>query len=183
MKQQDLLEKIGNLSKLTTDVAFRNSFMANPRTILEKEFPELQLPADAKIFLHENTAQELHVILLPAEQTVFSDQLEDAVERILDKAIESDSFKKLLIADPKGTLSNELPDFFVPDNFRMYFHENKANEIHLLVPPLQLADEELSEAELDAVVGGSRGRGPHVGRKRGGGGPKCRSQSFRVGGR
>ena len=181
MKQQDLLEKVGELTKLTTDVAFRNAFMANPRTVLEKEFPELQLAADAKIFLHENTAQEMHVILLPTEQVVFGDQLEDSVERLLDKAIENDNFKKLLIADPKGTLANELPDFFVPDNFRMYFHENKPNEIHLLVPALQLADEELSEAELDAVVGGSRGRGPHVGRKRGGGGPKCRSQHFRVG--
>lgn len=183
MKQQELLEKVGNLTKLTTDVSFRNSFMTNPRTVLEKEFPALQLDTDVKIFLHENTAQELHVILLPAEQSVFSDQLEDSVERLLDKAIENESFKKLLIADPKGTLAKELPDFFVPDNFRMYFHENKANEIHLLVPALQLADEELSEAELDAVVGGSRGRGPHIGRKRGGGGPKCRSQSFKVGGR
>jgi hypothetical protein len=183
MKQQDLLEKVGSLTKLSTDVAFRNAFMANPRTTLEKEFTELQLPTDVKFFLHENTAQELHVILLPAEQSVFGDQLEDSVERVLDKAIENDSFKKLLIADPKGTLSNELPDFFVPENFRMYFHENKANEIHLLIPALQLADEELSEAELDAVVGGSKGRGPHVGRKRGGGGPKCRSQKFKAGGR
>ncbi len=181
MKQQDLLEKVGNLTKLTTEVAFRNAFMANPRTVLEKEFPELKFETDTKIFLHENTPQEMHIILLPAEQTVFADQLDDSVERLLDKAITNDSFKKLLIADPKGTLSNELPNFFVPDNFRMYFHENKPNEIHLLVPALQLADEELSEAELEAVVGGSKGRGPHIGRKRGGGGPKCRSQSFKAG--
>ncbi len=183
MKQQDLLEKVGNLTQLTTDVAFRQSFMANPRAILAKAFPEFQIPTDVQFFLHENTTQELHIVLLPAEQTVFGDQLEESVERVLDKAIDNENFKKLLIADPKGTLSGELPDFFVPDNFRMYFHENKPNEIHLLLPALQLADEELSEAELDAVVGGSKGRGPHIGRKRGGGGPKCRSQKFKTGGR
>jgi hypothetical protein len=182
MKQQELLEIVGNWQKLS-DLTFRNAFMANPKTVLEKEFSLLKINADTKIFLHENTAQEMHVILVPDEQMVFNDELENSVEKMLDKALNNDSFKKLLVADPKGTLANELPDFYVPENFKIYFHENKPNEIHLIIPSLNTVGvgDELSEAELDTVVGGSKGRGPHIGRKRGGGGPKCRSQHFRTG--
>lgn len=179
MTQQLLLEKVGNLDKLATDVSFRNAFIANPLTILSETFPELNLAKDIKIHVHENTSNEMHVILVPNEEMVFSDQLETAVEQMLDKAIEDDHFKKLLVADPKGTLAKQLPDFYVPEDFRMFFHENTATDIHLLIPPLRNEDDELSEAELDAVAGGKRRRGPHVGRKRGGKGPRCRSQRRR----
>ncbi|NJO02949.1 MAG: NHLP leader peptide family natural product precursor [Bacteroidia bacterium] len=179
MTQRELLEKVGNLDKLTKDISFRNAFMANPKTMLEKEFSGLKLNDGVNIFLHENTAREMHVILVPNEELVFNDSLEDAVETVLDKAISNDSFKKLLMADPKGTLANELPDFYVPADYKIYFHENTPKEIHLLIPSLAAEENELSEAELDAVAGGSKGSGPHVGRKRGGKAPKCRSQKFR----
>jgi hypothetical protein len=178
MTQQELLEKIGNLDKLTSDIAFRNALMANPKTILSQEFSGFELPENVQIFIHENTANEMHVILVPDEQLVFSDSLDEAVETTLDKAIDNEGFKKLLMADPKGTLANELPDFFVPQDFKIYFHENSKNEMHLLIPALATTNDELSEAELDAVAGGG-GKGPHVGRSRGGGGPRCRAQKFR----
>lgn len=177
MTQKQLLEQVGNLSKLAQDLNFRNTFMANPKTVLEKELG-LQLPAGVSIQIHENTAHEMHIILVSGEQVVFGDTLDEKVEKVLDKAVANQSFKKLLIADPKGTLAAELPDFYVPDDFRIYFHDNTENEIHLLLPALTATEDELTEAELDAVAGGSRGRGPHIGRKRGGGGPRCRSQKF-----
>lgn len=179
MTQRELLEKIGNLDKLTQDISFRNALMANPKTVIEQELG-ISLAEDVQIVLHENTAQEMHVILVSDEALVFSDTLEEQVESLLDKAMTNDSFKKLLMADPKGTLANELPDFYVPEDYKIHFHENTTKEIHLLIPSLVTEEDELSEAELDAVAGGGgKRRGPHVGRRRGGRGPKCRSQHFR----
>lgn len=179
MTQQSLLEQVGNHERLSNDIQFRNTFIANPKTILAELFSAFELKAETKIHLHENTSQEMHVILVSSENLVFNDDIEDAVEKVLDKAIKNEAFKKLLIADPKGTLANELPDSYIPEDFKIYFHENTSQEIHLLLPSLKTEDGELSEAELDAVAGGKKGRGgPHIGRKRGGKGPKCRSQRF-----
>ena len=154
--------------------------MANPKTVIEQEFAGLNLPADVTISLHENSAKEMHIILIPQEDLVFNDTLNADVETILDKAIENESFRKLLMADPRDTLAAELPNFYVPADFKIYFHENTANEIHLLIPALNNQEEgELSEEELEAIAGGAKGRGPHIGRKSGGKAPKCRSQKFR----
>jgi len=179
MKQQELLEKVGNLAKLGTDIAFRNEMTANPKQVLSNEFPEFKLEDNVKVLVHENTMQEMHIILIPTEQMIFNSPVEEKVEKVLDKAILDEGFKKLLMADPKGTLTKELPEFSVPSDFKVYFHENTATEIHLLLPPLQPVDDELSPSELQAVSGG-KAKGPHIGRPRGGSGPKCRSQSFRT---
>lgn len=173
MSQQKLLEAIGNLGKLSNDISFRNAFIANPKTIIKEEFRDITLSDDINIHIHENSSSEMHVILMPEEAMVFNDQVEDEVEKVLDKAIQDTSFKKLLMADPKGTLATELPNFYTPEDFKIHFYENSATEIHLLIPSLETESDELSESELDAVAGGKK-RGPHVGRKRGGGGPRCR---------
>jgi len=104
--------------------------------------------------------------------------VEESVESVLDKALTDSNFKILLMADPKGTLTKALPDFYIPANFKVYFHENTDTELHLIVPSIESESDELSEKELDAVAGGTGGHGPHIGRGRGSAGPKCRSQHF-----
>ncbi|HAI77216.1 MAG TPA: hypothetical protein DCM08_13335 [Microscillaceae bacterium] len=179
MKQQELLEKVAGLSKLSTDLTFRNELIANPKKVLKQEFSDLQIADELNIVVHENTDREMHIILIPDEQMVFNASLDEKVEAVLDKAVADTQFKKLVMADPKGTLSKELPDFYIPNDFKIHFYENSTNEVHLLLPPLQTENGELSETELQSVAGG-RGRGPHIGRPRGGGAPKCRSQHFRT---
>ncbi len=175
MAHKELLEKIGNSDRLKTDISFRNGLLANPKTIIEKEFGG-NLDTNIKIHIHENNFREMHIILVKAENVIFGDSLDESVEKMLDEAIHNDSFRKLLIADPKGTLNAKLPDYFVPADFKLYFHENTDKEMHVLIPNLAESEDELSEAELESVVGGKKGKGPHIGRKRGGGGPRCRSQ-------
>lgn len=178
MKQQELLEQVASHLKLSTDADFRSQFLSNPKHFLNQEF-RTNFGEEVKVIAHENNAEKMHVILLPAEELVFNEDIEEKVETVLDKAITNESFKNLLMSDPKGTLTKELPDYFIPSDFKVYFHENTDTEVHVLLPQLETSDDELSEAELDAVAGGKKRRGPHIGRKRGGKAPKCRSQKFR----
>lgn len=171
MTQQEILEKVGN-----ADVNFKQRLLDDPQGALKGEFPGFEFPSTIEV--HENNANEMHVIFSTQEEFVFSADLEDSVNQVLDKALVNNDFKKLLVADPKGTLTKELPNYFIPENFKIFFHENASDSMHLLAPTEQTTGEELSEADLDAVAGGGR-KGPHVGRSRGGKGPKCRSQKFR----
>lgn len=175
MTQKDLLDKFGTL---IMEQNFRNEFLKDPKTALEKNFAGATLPKNVEV--HQNSVKEMHIILLPAEKVVYNDALETKVEEVLDKALVDASFKKMLMADPKGTLTKELPDFYIPGDFKVYFHENTEDTMHLVVPALANESEELSEAELDSVAGGGGHKGPHIGRPRGGKGPKCRSQHFSV---
>lgn len=189
MTQQEILNKFGSLDKLIHDTNFRNALKNDPRKALANELPDVQIPDTVNLIVHENTANEMHVILLPDSEASADDIVDDdPMDVVLDKAMADKSFKDLLMIDPKGVLAKELPDFFVPDEFKVYFHENTATELHLLIPSLEIDDEdgELSEDELEAVAGGAgrrrrrrRRRGPHIGRRRGGKGPRCRKRRFR----
>jgi len=171
MTQQELLEKIGGANS-----NLKQSLKSETRTALESHFADFKFPS--KIFLHEDGVNELHVIFSVAEEYVFNASLDESVEKILDKAFENDTFKRKLMANPTGTLAEELPNFYIPDGFKIYFYENTEDELHILLPNDTGEDGELSEAELEAVAGGGK-KGPHVGRRRGGRAPKCRSQKFR----
>lgn len=189
MTQQEILNQFGSLEKLITDTNFRKALKNDPRKALAQELSGVQIPDNVNLIVHENTANEMHVILLPDTEASADDIVDDdPFEAVLDKAMLDKSFKDLLMIDPKGVLAKELPDFYVPDEFKVYFHENTATEWHLLIPSLETEDEdgELSEDELEAVAGGAgrrrrrrRRRGPHIGRRRGGKGPRCRKKRFR----
>lgn len=188
MTQQEILNQFGGLEKLITDTNFRKALKNDPRKALAQELSGVQIPDSVNLIVHENTANEMHVILLPDTEASADDIVDDdPFEAVLDKAMLDKSFKDLLMIDPKGVLAKELPDFYVPDEFKVYFHENTATEWHLLIPSLEIEDEdgELSEDELEVVAGGAgrrrrrRRRGPHIGRRRGGKGPRCRKRRFR----
>ena len=65
------------------------------------------------------------------------------------KASEDIDFRNQLIADPKGTFSQEF-GIEVPDNISIQVHESDLHTLHLALP----TGPELSEEQLEAVAAG-----------------------------
>lgn len=192
MPQKELLEKIGNFERLSQDIDYRKQFIQNPLRSIQQAFPEFSFHPNTQIILHENNAGNMHMILLPEEEaehmedSLFDD--EDSFEQLIERALNDPNFRKALIADPIGVLEKELPDHFIPEDFRIHFYENSDKEIHLLLPEIEDEipedEDEMDDDELEIVSGGgkkrgkNRKKGPHIGRRRGGKGPRCRKRIF-----
>jgi hypothetical protein len=75
--------------------------------------------------------------------------------RLLDKAWKDAAFRRALLDDPKGTLEREL-EVRVPEGFSLTVLEETPTSRYVILPPRpRSGDVELSDAELDAVAGGS----------------------------
>lgn len=187
MSEQELLEAVGCHPSLSQDLSLREALKNKPQETLGQLFPNLDLASSIKIYVHENTPSTMHLILINEHENVgdLTFDAEDSLEVVLEKALMDEGFRQQLIKDPHKLLAQELEDYYIPEDFKIFFHENKADQIHLLLPNLDdEPEEELSEDELRKIVGGAppgkgkRHKGPHVGRKRGRRGPRCRKRLF-----
>jgi hypothetical protein len=80
--------------------------------------------------------------------------MRDHAERIIAKAWADDGFKARLLADPTAVAAAE--GIAVPAGVKIVVHENKPGELHVVLPAKPSAN--LSDAELEGVVGGYSGR-------------------------
>ena len=71
--------------------------------------------------------------------------------KIVGRATEDADFRARLLSDPKGAIGQEL-GVTMPASLSVEVHEEGDATAHLILPP----DSKLSEADLQAVAGGSR---------------------------
>ena len=67
---------------------------------------------------------------------------------LAQKASADGEFRAQLIADPRGTIEQELGTA-IPDSVQIHIHEDGAESAHLVLPP----SPELSEAQLGQIAG------------------------------
>lgn len=70
-------------------------------------------------------------------------------DRLLSRAADDESFRDLLLSDPKGAVKNAL-GIDTPDSITVHVHEETSTDIHLVVP----GHDQLSDEELEALAGG-----------------------------
>ena len=70
-------------------------------------------------------------------------------ERLIEKAVEDETFRARLLADPNETVQDEL-GIMAPEGFTLMVHEETANTSHLVLPP----SAKLDEAMLSQAAGG-----------------------------
>jgi hypothetical protein len=76
--------------------------------------------------------------------------------RLLQKSLEDDSFRQKLLADPKGTVEQELGTQ-LPEGVEVRVVEESTDTIYLVLPSASAVGEGegLSDQELEAVAGGA----------------------------
>lgn len=76
--------------------------------------------------------------------------------RIVQRSLEDDAFRRLLLADPRAAVEREL-GARLPPEVRVQVVEETADTVYLVVPPASQAgaeDGELSDSQLESVAGG-----------------------------
>jgi hypothetical protein len=74
-------------------------------------------------------------------------------QKIIEKAMKDESFRKQLIEDPKFVIEKET-GIKIPASLNVTVLEENPQTFYLILPPVIQEDEELTEAELEEVSGG-----------------------------
>jgi len=73
---------------------------------------------------------------------------------IIEQAWKNPAFKKEFVADPKGTIE-KYSGQKLPENVKIFVHEEDANTMHMTIPQAPQNLSELSDADLERVAGGT----------------------------
>ena len=82
------------------------------------------------------------------------EQLRKALEeRLIERSLKDEKFRKTLIENPKAALEEEL-GVTLPQNLVVKVVEEKENEVFFVLPGIAKTEGELTEMELESVAGG-----------------------------
>jgi len=73
---------------------------------------------------------------------------------LIEKCWKDPKFKTQVIADPKG-MYEKATGKKLPDNVKIFIHEEDAHTLHFSIPPAPQNSSELSDEELERVAGGT----------------------------
>lgn len=78
----------------------------------------------------------------------------DLETRLIEKAWRDPVFRKDIVKDPKGMLEKHTGQK-LPQQLRIYVHEEDANTLHFSIPSTPSNLNELSDEDLERVAGGT----------------------------
>ena len=79
---------------------------------------------------------------------------QDVHNRLIDRAVKDEDFRKLLLDDPYEAIRKET-GVTIPSNYELVVHEEGHSSFHLVLP----ATEHLSESDLAVIAGAQQQTG------------------------
>jgi len=133
---------------LTNDREFRHRFINSTDQVLaEMGITEFQ---GQTLTVHENSPTEMHFLLLP-KGTDLTFCPDPRFVKVQERFWEDPAFAARLLEDSTETVK-EI--FKLPKGLKICFHQNSAEETHLILPVLNRHSDELSDEDLEMVAGG-----------------------------
>jgi hypothetical protein len=78
----------------------------------------------------------------------------DLEAHLIEKAWKEPDFKRQVVSDPKGMFEKHLGQK-LPENLKIFVHEEDANTLYFSIPPAPSNLNELSDEDLEKVAGGT----------------------------
>lgn len=73
---------------------------------------------------------------------------------LVERAMKDDDFRRRLTADPKAALESEW-GVSLPDDLQIHVHQEKRNQLHVVLPSAAGASDQLSSEEMGQPVSDS----------------------------
>ncbi|HYW21371.1 MAG TPA: NHLP leader peptide family RiPP precursor [Nodularia sp. (in: cyanobacteria)] len=144
------------IQKLWNDPSDFEKFMSDPKTYLIEQGE--QLPDNLTVKAYADTPSQRHYVL-PAKESQIP-QGDDPVLTIMRGALADPTSKAQLLKDPKAVASEM--GINIPDGVAIHILENTPDEVNLTVP-VNPANAEFSDADLELIAGGKLSQGAQCG--------------------
>jgi hypothetical protein len=141
------------IAKVWSDESLKTQLLENPKSVLAEY--GLEFPASTEVQVHENTSSLMNYVLpLPSEipPGVDMEEIEPVAGKVIKLALADEAFKTHLLTDPKSAIT-EATNMTLPMSLEIRVYEDKPTVKHLVLP-VNPANSELSDADLELVAGG-----------------------------
>jgi hypothetical protein len=144
------------LDRIWSDEGLKKRLIESPKPVLA-EFG-LKIPDSVSVEIHENSPSVMNAVLpkKPADGAPLGG---DPVSKTMERAWSDPAFKARLLADPKEAAAEQ--GVRLPDTMALKIWENTDTVEHMVLP-VNPAESELSDADLEAVAGGGLSKGVQV---------------------
>lgn len=140
--------------KAISDDSFRAKARKDPKAALTGL--GIQVPAGLALKVHENTRNEIHVVLPEKGDAKALAAIDPNVAKVFEKAWSDPKFKAQLLQDAPAAIK-AATGAKLPKSLKIVVHEDAEGVENFVLPYVQPKGGELSDADLELVAGGKGG--------------------------